>query len=227
MSINFTMRICIVLIRPVKYRFRFRINVDESSNLNLVRLKSEFKITRAAIEKKNKMNCTAVKWMQHPILFTALHFEWRSDSVWVECDFSLPLRQSLFFASSASNSMLTNYSHLLTARANKHFGGLVSHSSIRFDSIRFVCLFRLFLFLGSLQFESVNRNVYMQIGLMNGMVHVNVLRSTEFPNDLFTFYTVTFSSQIRRKKAYLRRWITFRMLHWTIRGFFVSWLKQL
>lgn len=83
-----------------------------------------------------------------------------------------PHWQSLFFAS----SMLTNYSHLLTARANKHFRGLVSHSPFPFVSIRFVCFY-----FSVLQFESVNRNVYMQIDLMNGMVHVKRLTFDRIP----------------------------------------------
>lgn len=86
--------------------------------------------------------------------------------------------------------MLTNYSHLLATRANKHFRGSVSHSSFRF--VLFV-----FISLGSAVRISQSKCVYANCSNeWKGMVHVNVLRSTEFPSDLFTFYTVTFSIQI-------------------------------
>lgn len=82
-----------------------------------------------------------------------------------------PSDKSLFFASLASSSMLTNYSHLLTVRQNKHFPtrGLVLLS---FFLSFYFCLF-CFYFFSVLQCSNQSIEMYMQILLMNGMCTLN------------------------------------------------------
>lgn len=97
--------------------------------------------------------------------------------------------------------MLTNYSHFLTVR----------QTSILEVSFSFICLFFLLP-----RFCSSNQSIemYMQILRMNGMCTLNcVLRSTEFPSDLFTFCIVTFSIQITTAKKRTSKTDYVRMLH--------------